>query len=622
MTTKTEIKRTKPFYRFHHVDRAAVDEEKRTVSLAFSSETPFERFFGTEILDHASKSVRLGRLMDGGAVLLDHDLTRHVGVVEEVSLGRDRVGRAVVRFGRSAAAEEAFRDVLDGIRRHVSVGYLVHRMEEDRDTETFRVTDWEPIELSLVAVPADPTVGVGRAAEDAEVSTEIVRHVADEEPTAPKAETPLVATIRGASNMTTENKTKEPADLERERVSEIVSLGEQYGRWVTQKEVGAAIRSGHSPETFKNLIMQNMETRHTDTSALHIGMEKREVARYSFARALHAAVTQDWSKAGLERSASEAVAKMVGGSPEGFFVPLDIFRRDFNVGTATEAGNLVATELRGDLYVDALRNAMVMAGLGIRILPGLSGNIDMPRKSVISTIGTLAEIGSASETNPATAKVTLSPKRLGAFVEVSKQAIIQSSMALEGMIRDDLLTGAAVIAESLAINGVGSTNQPLGLRNTSGIGTAAAAGANGGTVAWSHIVGLESACANANAEPDRLAGYLVNTRIRGAAKQVQRGTNLPFIWENGPQPLNGYRAAVSNNVPSNLTKGTSTAICSAALFGSDWSMAVLGFFGAPDIVVDPYTKADTGQVKITLNQFFDFGVRQPGAFSKIEDLLT
>lgn len=624
MTTKSDKIKTKRLYRSAPVTREAVDEEKRTVSLAFSSETPYERFFGTEILDHSPKSIRLGRLQDGGAVLLDHDTTRHVGVVEEVSIGRDRVGRAVVRFGRSAGAEEAFRDVVDGIRRHVSVGYLVHRIEEDRDTETFRVTDWEPIELSFVPVPADPTVGVGRAAEeDAEVSTVIVRHVADDPQPAPepKAVASPGVTTRGATHMTTEPKTKEPAELERERVSTIVTLGEQFARWVSQKDIGAAIRSGHSPEQFKELIMAKMETAHTDTSAMHIGMEKREAQRYSFARALHAAVTQNWAAAGLERSASEAVAKMVGASPEGFFVPLDIFRRDFNVGTATEAGNFVATDLRGDLYVDALRNAMVLAGMGVRILPGLSSNIDMPRKSVISAIGTLAEIGSAAETNPQTAKVTLSPKRLGAFVEVSKQAIIQSSMALEPMIRDDLLTGAAVIAESLCLNGVGSSNQPLGIRNTAGIGTVAA-GANGATVAWSHIVGLESACANANAEPDRLAGYLVNTRTRGAAKQVQRGTNLSFLWDNGGFPLNGYRAGVTNNLPANLTKGTNTTVCSAALFSSDWSMAVLGFFGAPDVVVDPFTKADTGQVKITLNQFFDFGVRQPGAFGKIEDLLA
>ena len=159
---------------------------------------------------------------------------------------------------------------------------------------------------------------------------------------------------------------------------------------------------------------------------------------------------------------------------------------------------------------------------------------------------------------------------------------------------------------------------------TTGVGATASttAGTNGAAVSWADFVNLESACANSNAEPDRLAGYLTNTKVRGKAKQVQKGTNLPFIWDAGAQPLNGYRVAVSNNVPSNLTKGTSTTVCSATIFSSDWSMGVLGLFGAPDITVDPYTKADTGQVKITLNQFMDFGVRQPAAFAKIEDQLT
>jgi len=179
----------------------------------------------------------------------------------------------------------------------------------------------------------------------------------------------------------------------------------------------------------------------------------------------------------------------------------------------------------------------------------------------------------------------------------------------------------AVTIENLAINGNGTAPQYLGLRNTTGIGTVVS-GANGAAPAWSHFVDLESACANANAEPDSLSGYLINTRVRGKLKQTQFATNLPMIWQNGPFPLNGYRAAVSNNVPFNLTKGTSTTVCSSALFGSDWSMAVLGLFGAPDVTVDPYTLAATGQVRITINQYADFGVRHPGAFAKNDDLLA
>jgi HK97 family phage major capsid protein len=618
MSQRIEMRKTGPQYRFVSVARDGIDVDKRTVALSFSSEEPYERFFGREILDHVPKSVRLGRLADGGALLLDHTPSRHIGVVERVDIGDDRVGRAVVRFGRSAEAESAFQDVQDGIRKHVSVGYFIHRMvlEEEKDgQETYRVTDWEPFEVSLVAIPADPTVGVGRAAE-LEVSTAVVREVADQ----PAATPPTTPRIE-MSDTTTQQTPPAGVEAERARVNAIVSLGEQYSKYVAQKDITDAIQQGRSIDQFRETIMSKMESRHTDTSALRIGMERKEVQRYSISRAILASITGNWEGAGLERAASQAVAKMMGKDPEGFFVPFDAFQRDFNVGTSTEAGNLVATDLRTDLYVDALRNAMVLASMGLRILPGLTSSIDIPRKSVASSLGLLTEIGSASETNPNIQKVTLSPKRIGAYVEYSKQALIQSSLALEPMLRDDLITGAAVLLENQVINGAGTGAEIKGIRNVTGIGTVVG-GTNGLAPAWSHFVDLESACANANAEPDRLAGYLVNTRLRGKAKQTTKATNLGFIWDNGAQPLNGYRVGVTNNVPANLTKGTSTTICSAGLFGSDYSMAVLGLFGAPDVTVDPYTKADTGQVKITLNQFADMGVRQPACFAKIDDWLA
>jgi len=614
MRQTTEIRKTQPEYRHLTLDRAAVNEEARTVELAFSSEEPYERYWGTEILDHTPSSVRLGRLKNGGALLLDHDARRHIGVVEKVAIGDDRLGRAVVRFGRNAEADAAWKDVQDGIRRHVSVGYVIHKMvmaEEKEGHETYRVDDWEPFEVSLVAIPADPTVGVGRSAEPY-VSTTVVRSTADREPQ-PHMEVIMTDDVK---------QDPKPADQERARTSAIIDLGQQYSKYVSDKDVGNAIRNGHSVEQFKDAVMAKMESRHTDTSEMHIGMKPKDVARYSFGRAIVAAMTGDWSKAGLEREASMAVAKLMGRTAEGFYVPFEAFqKRDFNVGTTSEAGFLVATELRPDLYVDALRNAMVMGGMGVRFLPGLSGNIDVPRKATAGSLGMLTEIGSASETAPVTAKLALSPKRIGAYTEYSKQALIQSAMSIEGLIRDDLITGAAVLLEYQMINGAGTGAEIRGVRNTTGIGTVVA-GTAGATVAWSHFVDLESACANSNAEPDRLAGYMINTKTRGKAKQVTKSTNLPFIWADGATPLNGYRAAVTNNIVSNLTKGSSTTVCSNALFASDWSMWLVALFGAPDVTVDPYTLAATGQVRITLNQFADAGARQPAAFAKIDDLLT
>jgi HK97 family phage major capsid protein len=567
--------------------------------------------------------------------------------------------RGTCKFSRSGLGQEILQDVQDGIRTLVSVGYFIDEIEEVTVTETpdvtgtaqfsytpvrkltgdeferemrqkhgdlfyrsgqaamrdagetpptFLVTRWTPFEASIVPVPADVTVGVGRSAG------------VEPAPPAVAAKQPEPIIIIQESR-TMENQ-KTPAELELVRRDAIATLGEQYSKYVQHKDIADAIRNpAISVDAFKEIIMQKMMSAHTDTSALHIGLTTKEVKRYSFGRALVAALSNDWSKAGLERECSEAVSSIMGRTPEGFFVPFEYMQRDFNVGTSTEAGNYVPTALRADMYVDALRASMVMGNLGVTYLAGLSGNVDLPRKATPGTLGMVTEIGSASETGPLSAKATLSPKRISAYTEVSKQALIQSALPLENLIRDDLVTGAAVLLEYQAINGAGTGAEIKGFRNVTGIGTVVGGG-NGLAPAWSHFVDLESACANANAEPDRFSGYLTNTKVRGKLKQTQYATNLPFIWQPGDMPLNGYRAAVTNNIPANLTKGTSTTVCSTTLFGSDWSMAVIGLFGAPDVTVDPYTKADTGQVKITLNQFADMQVRQPACIAKIDDLLA
>ena len=144
------------------LNRSDIDEENRTVPIAFSSEEPVERWFGNEVLSHDPSHVDLGRMNDGGALLVDHDPTDHVGTIEEAVIDTDHIGRAIVRFGRSARAQEIFNDVLDGIRKHISVGYRITEMTEDRETNTFTATRWTPHEVSFVSIPADASVGVMR----------------------------------------------------------------------------------------------------------------------------------------------------------------------------------------------------------------------------------------------------------------------------------------------------------------------------------------------------------------------------------------------------------------------------------------------------------------------------
>lgn len=144
----------------------AIDTGARTVELAFASEQPVDRLFYIETLSLENSSVRSGRLAAGAPILDNHNPDCQIGVVDSWRIDEDRVARAVGRFSKSLRGEEVFQDVIDGIRRSVSVGYLVHKAQEisGGSKPEVRVTDWEPLEISIVSIPADVSVGVGRSA--------------------------------------------------------------------------------------------------------------------------------------------------------------------------------------------------------------------------------------------------------------------------------------------------------------------------------------------------------------------------------------------------------------------------------------------------------------------------
>jgi len=240
------------------VQRAAIDQTARTVELAFSSEEPYDRYWGREILDHSKKSVRLSRLKSGGPLLCDHETDDLVGVIESVRIDADLVGRAVVRFGKSERAEEVWQDVLDGIRRCVSVGYVIHKAQlvETGDTaiDTFRVTDWEPYEISLVSVPADTTVGIGRAMEDSPV----VHLSASTPPIAspsPIQEKTMEQNTQAVDQAALEARAAEATKAESRRVNEILTVGEDHADIGGLALARAAIKDGTTVADFQSKLL-------------------------------------------------------------------------------------------------------------------------------------------------------------------------------------------------------------------------------------------------------------------------------------------------------------------------------------------------------------------------------
>lgn len=599
-------------YRNLDVSPSSINEELRTVEVVFSSEMRVGRGWWVEVLSHDAGAVDMSWIASGRApFLLEHNLSKQVGVIESAEITPEKTGRATIRFSRSALGEEVFRDIADGIRKCISVGYEIKSLkliESNDGVDTYLIDSWWPCEISSVPIPADMSVGVRSAGQES-ANFAWLRELMNKN-------------IQTGSIEVMPNPNPNPTIDNATRQAQIVEIGNQYAKYVSVAEISEAVRSGVSVSQFQEQVMRKMSSEHTNAAGIEIGLTSNEVRRYSLQRAIEASVTGDWSKAGFERAASVAVEQKTGMSASGFFMPVEVSKRAFAAGAQNEGGAFVQTNVMADDYVDVLRNNVVLATLGARILGGVSGNIAIPRKLTAAQIATLAENAQAPNSRPTFMQIQMQPRRIGGQVFYSKQTAIQVNPDIEAMLQDDLLGGLAVQVDASALNGMGAAqNQALGLLNTPGIGSVVG-GANGALINWGHIVDLETECAKNNAEPGNLAGYITNPVVRGALKKTQKAENLPFIWTDDKDcPVNGYRAALTNNISSSRVKGTSTN-CSAIGFSSAWSDLVIAMFGGVDITVDSVTRAGTGEIVITANQYIDVAIRNPASFSFMLDGLT
>jgi len=608
-------------------DKASAKPEERTIDVSFSSEEPCERWWGVEVLGHKAGEADLDWLNGGTAPMLkDHrnEVDNVVGVIEKAWLGNDQKGHARVRFGSDQASQELFKKVQDGIVVNVSVGYEVLRLklvEENKDKPSvYRVTNWRPLEASFVAIPADMTVGVGRAEGDEAKPIPI---------DLPERAFPVPLKETRMSETTVQPPPVNPEAIlaaERQRTADIETLAQRHNMADLGRE---HIKKGSSIELFRGVLLDKIG----DAKPLYapqgdLGLSQRELGSFSMVKALAAqAFPHAGIKVDFERECSAEIAKRMGVQPRGILMPYDVMtekrdyeKRDLTVGTSSAGGYLVATELRPQDFIELLRNRMMVRQMGATVLSGLQGNVAFPKQSAAGTAYWLAEAGSITESQQTLAQVTLSPKTVGAMTDYSRQLLLQSSIAVENFVRNDLSKIIALAIDLAAIHGSGASNQPTGIVATSGIGSVAG-GTDGLAPAWSHIVGLETAVANANADVGTL-GYLTNSRTRGKLKVTEKASSTAqFIWGDGAQPLNGYKAGVSNQVSNTLVKGSSGAVCSAILFG-DWSQLLIGEWGILDLFADPYISGDAGNVRIRGFMSTDIAIRTAASFAAMLDALS
>jgi HK97 family phage major capsid protein len=431
------------------------------------------------------------------------------------------------------------------------------------------------------------------------------------------------------------------ADDIRKEARAIAQLGQEHGladkidgwldRGLSRNEVAAEI-----------LSLKRESAKPAPTPAGHIDFSPNDAKEYNLARFIsdtaEAITSGKRAPDSLEREASDAIAKRLGRVSRGLFVPLN-FRTvqwtpdQLSQVRASVTGNTAGTSSLGGAgvqttilsLIDLLRNNMLVRSLGATVLGGLTSNVSFPRQITANTFTWSGENPSAANTLTAATldNVTLSPKTAMVSTAYSRQLLVQSSFDVNAFVMNDLALVNAIGLDNAALNGVGSSNQPTGIRIQTGI-TNTTLGTNGAIPAWADVVGMETSVATNNAAIGTLA-YLTTPGMRGKLKTVLKSTTAgaTYLWEGGvgTGEMNGYRAEASTQMLSNLTKGTSTTVAHSILFGV-WSELLLGEFGgAADIIVDPYSLAGQNMIAVTSIIMADIAVRHPKAFVKIDDAL-
>ncbi len=631
--------RTRDATEFRHMGKVReIDFENRTVDLAFSSETPVQRWFGDEVLDHSAEAIRLDRLNGGAALLVNHDWDDQIGVVESVEIGEDPRGRAKVRFGRSARADEILRDVADGIRRHVSFGYAVHAIEVEKRAgaaDLVRVTDWKPFEISLVSVPADPTVGVGRAAE-----------IAPEEPQDPPGQSANTRAapepkphdgnrsmkkklVRNASGQLVwaevddDGKVVRELDVveeagaergageaaERSRVGTILELGRQYQ---AAELAQAAVRDGRTVDQFRGDLLAQMGAnrgRPLSEGGNQIGMTDREVRRFSFMRLFQSLSNPNdrslREAAAFEFECAVAAAERAERTPKGTLIPTDVLTRALNSNSsgAENGGVLIETNLLTQSFVDMLRNRTTLLRLATT-MGGLVGNVDIPVQSGGASGYWIGEDDEAVLSGMAFEQFGLRPKTVAGMMEATRKLIMQSSLDVEAMMRRDLAAALAQAVDYAGYYGAGTDNVPRGITRTAGLnvvdfGTDGGGAGTGQMPSYADFVQMETEIAADNADVANMA-YVMNARMRGHAKTTPKfsgGTDQGTVWENGGT-VNGYRSEVTNQIANG-----------DVIFGN-FADVLIGMWGGLDVTVDPFTHSARGRIRIVMMQDVDIAVRR------------
>ena len=596
-TIRAEI--GKVYKRSAEANASAYDAKTRELPVAFSSETPVQRWYGTEILSHDPADIDLSRLNNDGPLLKNHDRDQLLGTIKNGSAvcDSDKKCRMLARLSRRASVQDDIVDIEDGILSKASVGYeLTREVSNTTDDQGNRTITWAwaPIEVSLVSIPADDSVGVGRAKNITE--SEAVKPATKEQRTMSieirKEDAPVV-------KPEAEVRAKALADA-----SEINKLARAHNL----AELGdKAIEQGQTLDQFRAVAMAEIGKRNaagqtsTQTGELSsvIGLSKREAQRYSFFRAIMSQDPSSRVDATFERECSDAVAKKFGRQAKGIFVPYDamVSERALTISGGSGA-NVVATNLLAGNFIEVLRNRMVLQNLGVTYLTGLVGDIAIPKQTVATQGAWISEQSDANDNQGTLGQITGTPRTASANVDISRKLLVQTSVDAESLVRDDIAKVIAVMIDTAAFSGAGSA-APTGL-DLLGIGSPTV---TAGTPTFEQMLNFWATIEASNAAFGN-AAWAMPATVFAKLAATARAANYPvFIADIDSKTTLGAKTVISQSVTAKK-----------AYLGY-WDQLVVAMWGALDLRVDPFSLSKKGALRVVAFQDVDILVRHAESFA-------
>lgn len=612
---------------------APADGAAREVTVSMSSELPYarmrwgddgpERFL--EVLGHGDGEVDLSRIDRGATpVLKDHrnEIDAQVGTVVAAWVENGR-GMARLRFAGHPVAAALAERVAAGDVTNVSVGYEIEAARADGESgglPVVRVTRWVPREVSFVAVPADPTVGHGRADGDGPALVQV-------SPDSPKKEDPPMSDDTQTAAPATETRAAAPAPAaptdhagrdvaaaltaERSRVADIETVAQRFD--LPAEMVRKARDTGMSAEAFNRAALDHLGS-HEATAArsakAEIGLTDRDKRQFSFVRLARAMMDPAHVKdAGFELEVARAGAAAKRSARSEYSIPADILLdagyaaraagpNALVTGVAADGGALVSTDYRAGSFIDLLRNRLSIMQAGVTMLTGLEGPVDIPKQTGASTVSWVGEGQDATTSKPAVGLVTLVPHTMAIETEYTRRMLMQASPDVEAMLRRDMVAQAALALDAVALNGSADVDAPSGIADY----VATTNWATPSTVTFAEFVDMETRVAAANADAGAMR-YIYNAVTSGAAKTTEIATGTARFIENGGE-VNGYGRIRSNQAGDYV-----------AFFG-DFSSVVLGMWSGLDFQVDPFTKGASGGVVLRGFQDVDVQMRHVASVTR------